>query len=354
MTDTRLPGINVPALSRFLEDSVPGAEPPFRFELIGDGRSNLTFRVSSAGHQWVLRRPPLGHILPTAHDMAREYRAISALADTGVPVPRTFALCEDPSVNDYPFYVMEFVDGVIIGEEMPAGYAAKPEERRQLGLGMVEALAKLHAVDYREVGLEDFGRPDAYLERQVARWATQWDRSKTRDLPEIEELGRRLAKAIPVRSDSTIVHGDFRLGNIVMARDRPGAVLALLDWEMATLGDPLADLGYTLVFWGQAGDPPERFEARVYAQITTAGGFLNRAELVQHYADVSGRDVSAIDFYEAFALYKLAVIVEGIWARHIKGQTVGEGFEQYEHSSPILVRSALDYCDASELRSLRG
>lgn len=354
MTETSPRGIDVPAVSQFLKENVPNAVGPFQFEIIGEGRSNITYRVSDATGGWVLRRPPVGHVLPTAHDMAREYRVISALAGTGVPVPGTFALCEGTAVNEHPFYVMEFVDGVIIGEEAVEGYATVPKERRRLGLGMIDAMAKLHAIDYREVGLEGFGRPEGYIERQVARWSKQFERAKTRDIPGIEELAQRLARAIPAQSDSTIVHGDFRLGNIVMDRDEPGHVLALLDWEMATLGDPLADLGYTLVFWGEADDPPERFEPGPWIKITTAEGFVTRRQLVEHYANLSGRDVTAIDFYEAFAMYKLAVIVEGIWTRHLQGQTVGEGFEQYENMAQIVVDLAFSFCNDSDLRSLHG
>lgn len=348
------PGINYERVVRYFLDNVPGAVEDLRFELIGDGRSNLTYLVSGGDHQWVLRRPPLGHVLPTAHDMVREYRVQSALKATDVPVPRTVALCEDTEVNDYPFYVMEYCTGVILVDSIPPGYAETVEERRRLSLGLVETLVKLHAVDYREVGLEDFGRPEGYLERQVRRWSQQWDRSKTRDLPEIDELIRRLNAAIPGSPPPTIVHGDYRLGNMILDERDPGRVVAILDWEMATLGDPLADLGYTLIYWGQEDDSEERLNLRLASTITARPGFLTRDELVAEYGRRSGRDVSRIDFYQVLALYKLAVIVEGIYARFLKGQTVGEGYDQYAQSCVNLVNLALEIAASSEDRALRG
>ena len=348
------PGINYERVVRFFLDNVPGASPGLRFELIGDGRSNLTYRVSGGEREWVLRRPPLGHVLPTAHDMAREYRVLTALQETDVPVPRTVALCEDPEVNEYPFYIMEYCSGVILVDSLPPGYAETEQERRKLSLALVDTLVKLHAVDYRKVGLEDFGRPEGYLERQVRRWSQQWERSKTRELPEIDELIRRLNAAIPPSPPPTIVHGDYRLGNMILDEHDPGRVIAILDWEMATLGDPLADLGYTLIYWGQQDDSPERLNLRTASTLTARPGFLTRDELVAEYARRSGRDVSHIDFYQVLALYKLAVIVEGIYARFLKGQTVGEGYEQYADSCPNLVRLGLQIAGESADPALRG
>ena len=339
------PGIDPQAVARFFAGHVPGGDAALRFELISGGRSNLTYRVQGGGRDWVLRRPPLGHVLPTAHDMAREYRVLAALAGTEVPVPRPFALCEDPAVNGGPFYVMEYRPGVVLAEALPDGFAASADERRRIGLALVETLVRLHAVDFRAVGLEGFGRPEGYLERQVRRWAQQWERSKTRELPEINELARRLGAALPRSPQPTIVHGDFRLGNLALAPDDPGRVVAVFDWEMATLGDPLADLGYTLVYWFEPGDAAE--QGTGFMNPTAAPGFPSRAELCQEYARRSGRDLEAIDFYRVLALYKLAVISEGIYTRFRQGKTVGPGFAAYRSRSADLARSALAIATAS-------
>jgi aminoglycoside phosphotransferase (APT) family kinase protein len=347
-------GIDDAGISRFFAERIPGGEPPLQIELIGDGRSNLTYLVRANGREWVLRRPPLGHVLPTAHDMAREFRVLSALADTDVPTPRPFALCEDMGYIGAPFYVMEYKPGVIIAEAPPSGYAESAEERRRLSLALVDALVRLHGVDYEAVGLSDFGRPQGYLERQVRRWSEQWERSKTRELLAIDELIRRLRAALPESPAPTIVHGDYRLGNMILAQDDPGRVEAILDWEMATLGDPLADLGYTLTFWGEEGDAPEVLAVHGAMAVSARPGFLSRQEMTAEYERRSGRSVDAIDFYQVFAAYKLAVITEGIHARFLKGLTVGEGFEGYGEQTLRLVERAMSLADQSEDRRLRG
>jgi aminoglycoside phosphotransferase (APT) family kinase protein len=347
-------GIDYAGVSRFFAERVPGGHAPLSIELISGGKSNLTYLVRAGGYDWVLRRPPLGHVLPTAHDMAREFRVLSALAGTGVPVPRTIALCEDTAVNGMPFYVMEYRRGIVIEEELPPGFCATPDERRRLSLALVDTLVKLHAVDYNTVGLGDFGRPDGYIERQVRRWSEQWERSKTRDLPVINELIRRLRASIPESPAPTIVHGDYRLGNMILDPADPGRVVAILDWEMATLGDPLSDLGYTLGYWGQADDPPERLVAAPTGAVTAAPGFLTRAELVEEYARRSGRNVEHVDFYQVLAYYKLAVIAEGIHARFLKGETVGEGFEGYDERVNMVSAMALQMADNAADPRLRG
>ena len=347
-------GIDYEGVSKYFAEHVPGGASPLTISLISGGKSNLTYKVSSGETSWVLRRPPLGHVLPTAHDMAREYRVLSALAATNVPAPRTIALCEDSTVNGAPFYVMEYREGVIIAESIPEGYATTPEERAAMCRGLVETLVKLHAVDYDAVGLSDFGRPEGYLERQVRRWSEQWGRSETRPIPEIQEVIRRLKNSIPPSPPPAIVHGDYRLGNMMLAEDDPGRVVAVLDWEMCTLGDPLSDLGYTLGYWGEPTDDPDYNLARPTSSVTTAPGFFTRAELVAYYGKLSGRDVSNIEFYQVLAFYKLAVITEGIHARFLAGETVGEGFEGYGERTENLVRFALQTADAAADPRLRG
>jgi len=348
------PGIDAERVAKFFAAHVEGGDAPLRFSFLSGGRSNLTYRVEGGGRTWVLRRPPLGHVLPTAHDMAREHRVLSALRDTGLPVPRTRALCSDEAVNGAPFYVMDFAPGVVIEEELPAGYATTPAERRRIGPALMRTLARLHAVDWRAVGLADFGRPEGYLARQVRRWSEQWERSKAGDVPLISELMRRLSAALPETPVSTLVHGDWRLGNVALDPHDPGRVVAIFDWEMATLGDPLADVGYTLVYWGEAGDAPGSRGPGRYAAVTTAEGFHTRAELVDEYSRASGRDVASVEFYEVLALYKLAVISEGAYARWRAGLTAGEGFEKVERVSIPLCEAALAIAERSTLPGLRG
>jgi len=347
-------GIKYESVSTFFAENVPGGRAPLSFSLISGGRSNLTYKVSSDSGTWVLRRPPLGHVLPTAHDMAREFKVLSGVTKVGYPAPKPIALCEDGSVNDYPFYVMEYREGVIIAEEVPPGYADTTERRQAMSKALVRTLVELHAIDYEAVGLGDFGRPEGYIERQVRRWSEQWGRSETRPLPEIQEVIKRLNRAIPTSPPPTIVHGDYRLGNMMLDSDDPGRVVAVLDWEMCTLGDPLSDLGYTLGYWGEEGDPPSYVAARPTSSVTSVPGYFTRRELIDEYAALSGRDVSAIEFYQVLAFYKLAVITEGIHARFLAGETVGEGFEGYGERTENLARFALEIADQSADKRLRG
>lgn len=344
MTNTVPAGIDFDGVSRYFAQNVPGGDAPLSVSLISGGRSNLTYLISSPTTRWVLRRPPLGHVLPTAHDMSREFKVLAGLTPTKVPVPRAIAFCDDVAVNGAPFYVMEYREGVIIAEELPDGYAESEQARQALGYGLIRTLAELHSVDYNEVGLGDFGRPEGYIERQVRRWSEQWERSKTREVPEIDEAIRRLRNALPESPAPTIVHGDYRLGNMMMANDEPGRVVAILDWEMATLGDPLSDLGYTLLYWTEAGDTPE---STAGSMATAVPGFPTRAQMADEYARLTGRDISHVDFYQVLASYKLAVILEGINARYLAGETVGEGFETMGERVVHLINNSLRLADAS-------
>ena len=350
---SELPGIDRERVTRFVLERVPGASPPVEFALISGGRSNLTYRVRAGARDFALRRPPLGHVIATAHDMRREYRVLAALADTDVPVARPLALCEDPSVNEVPFYVMEFRDGVVLQDHVPEGFLRGPEDGRRISQALVDTLAALHAVDPRAVGLADFGRPGGYLARQVERWSKQWQANRTAPLPEIEELLARLARALPTSPHATIVHGDYRLGNMALDRRDPARVVAVFDWEMATLGDPLADLGYTLIYWTEAGEQGAAGGVEATA-VTAQPGFFTRGELTEAYAKASGRDVDAIDFYQVLALTKLAVISEGIYKRFQLGKTVGPGFEGMRRATEPLARRALEIAAASPSARLRG
>jgi len=305
-------GVDVERVSAWLGDNIDGAVAPFRFELIVGGRSNLTFRVTDGGGaEYVLRRPPTGHVLATAHDMAREHRIITAVGRTDVPVPRTIGLCTDGSVNGAPFYVMEYVDGVVLDSPEKADLVP-PELRASACEHLIDVLADLHAADVDEIGLGDLARREGYVERQIKRWSTQWENSKTREIPAIEEVARHLAANVPEQHGVSIAHGDFRFGNCLVDPSS-GRIAAVLDWELCTLGDPLADLGYLGVYWvgadgeGRHNDP------------TSAPGFLSYAEVVERYARRTGRDVSQIDYYVAFSSWRLAVISEGVYARYLHG-----------------------------------
>jgi aminoglycoside phosphotransferase (APT) family kinase protein len=343
-------GVDLDRLRPYFAEHVPLAgDKPLSAELIAGGRSNLTYAISNGTSTWVLRRPPLGHVLPTAHDMVREYKVLTALAGTGVPVPRTYALCEDLEVNDAPFYVMEKVDGVIY-RDGAALSKLDANDARRVSEELVDVLARIHTVDYEKVGLGGFGHPDGFLERQVRRWGQQWERSKTRELPEVDEVARRLNAARPESGPPTIVHGDYRLDNTMMSTTDLGKIVAVLDWEMSTLGDPLADVGLFLLYWGNAG-------AQLIATgsaIDEQAGFLSDDEIVARYAEKSGRVVDALDWYVVFAFYKLAIIVEGIHARFKMGKTLGEGFDSMGETVTALVHGALQRANQSSIPALRG
>ncbi|MDR8414612.1 phosphotransferase family protein [Nonomuraea sp. 3-1Str] len=333
-----VPGIDLPRLSAWMADHVPDTGEPLSVSLISGGRSNLTYLVEGRDRRVVLRRPPLGHVLPTAHDMRREWRVISALAPTPVPVPEPVAFCADEDVIGAPFYLMGHVEGAAVRTKEELG-EPEPEHARRLSERLAEVLAAIHAVDYGEVGLDGFGRPDGYLARQLDRWCQQWERSKTAELPEYDRLVTRLRDRLPSASAGTLVHGDYRLDNTLVRLAPEPEITAVVDWEMSTLGDPLADLGLTLTYWQDPGDE-ERASIPVAGDVTLAPGFLSAAEFAAHYAKASGRDIPDLGFYVAFGNFKLAVIVEGIHARFRQGKTVGEGFEEIGSAVPVLIARA--------------
>ncbi len=293
--------------------------------LIAGGRSNLTYRLDLDAGPIVLRRPPLGHVLPTAHDMTREYRVLTALSGTAVPVPQPLASCQDTDVIGAPFYLMRFVDGAVL-RTVHDGESLSPAQAAELSNLMAETMAAIHGVDLDATGLADFGRPAGYLARQLARWQRQRELSNTRELPGYAELVEQLAARMPASSDGTLVHGDFRLDNTLIRLTQPARVAAVVDWEMSTLGDPLADLGLTLSYWADetTGGPV----AEVGATVTSLPGFWSREAFAARYAELTGRDVSGIGYYIAFGYFKLAIVLEGIHARFLAHQTVGEGFER--------------------------
>ncbi|WP_406071105.1 phosphotransferase family protein [Micromonospora sp. NBC_01638] len=316
------PGLDLAKFEAFLQRACPGTVGgPLRARVIAGGKSNLTYEVTDGSSWWIVRRPPLGHVLATAHDMTREYRVISALQGTDVPVPQTFALCEDPDVVGAPFYVMQRVDGT------PYRHAAQlrplgVERVNAISTRMVDALAALHRVDPAAIGLSDFGRPDGFLTRQVRRWRKQLDASRSRDLAGAEQLHALLEANMPTAGSApAIVHGDYRLDNLLV--DRDDQIAAVIDWEMATIGDPLTDVALLLVYQRM----PALDGGYVVTDACTAPGFITDTEILRCYAAASGRDLSRLGFHLALAYFKIAVILEGIHYRHTHGQTVGQGFE---------------------------
>jgi aminoglycoside phosphotransferase (APT) family kinase protein len=312
------PGLDLQRLAGFVEVTCPGlASGPLQAEVIAGGKSNITYSVTDGVSTWVVRRPPLGHVLATAHDMGREYRVMSALQGTGVPVPRMIARCDDASLMGEPFYLMEYVTGRAYRQAADLAVLG-PDRTRRIAERMVDVLLDLHAVDPASVGLEDFGRPAGFLERQVRRWKQQLDASATRDLPRAHELADLLAASVPADATPAIVHGDYRLDNLLI--DPSDEVVAVVDWEMATIGDPLTDVALMYVYIALA-----RIDTGI-ADAMGAPGFLTQDQVLARYVQASPRDTSRMGFYLGLAFFKLAVIVEGIHRRFVDGKTVGDGF----------------------------
>jgi len=336
-------GIDRAGVEGWFAEHVAGAQPPLSFRRISGGHSNLTYDVRDAvGGRWALRRPPLGKRLGSAHDMGREHRVVSALRPTAVPVAPVVGLCQDESVNGAPFYVMEFVDGPILRGLAEAEAFPDEADRRAIGEQALDTLVAIHAVDPDAAGLGDLGRKQDYVARQLRRWHGQWEKSKTRELAAIDAVHERLSARIPEQGPATIVHGDYRLDNMILTP--AGEVAAVVDWELCTLGDPLADVGLLMVYWPEPGD-----ELIALGQpATLAPGFPGREELKARYAERSGRDLSQLDFFVALGYWKLAIILEGVYARYAAGQygEVDEGIRQFAH----LVERLAEAADEAERR----
>jgi aminoglycoside phosphotransferase (APT) family kinase protein len=336
-------GIDRGEVEAWFAERVPGAQLPLTFERISGGHSNLTYGVRDAGSgHWALRRPPLGKRLGSAHDMRREHRVVSALAPTPVPVAPIVGLCEDESVNGAPFYVMEFVEGPILRGLAEADVFPEEADRKAIGDRVVDTLVEIHAVDPDAAGLGELGRKEDYVARQLHRWQGQWEKSKTRELPAIDAVHERLAARIPAQGPATIVHGDYRLDNMILTPS--GEVAAVVDWELCTLGDPLADVGLLMVYWPEAGE--ETIALGLPA--TLAPGFPKREELRARYAERSGRDLAQLDFFVALGYWKLAIILEGVYARYAAGGygKVDPGIEGFAR----LVERLAEAADEAEQR----
>ena len=332
----------VPAgpLGAFLNKHLGGSGQPLGVEKVGQGRSNLTFKITRGDQSWILRRPPMGDLPETAHDMMREYRVLSGLAGTDVRAPRPVLACSNPNVIGVPFYLMEVVDGLVIRDQLPEQFTV--EHRAAIGEQMIDALAELHTVDPSSVGLGDLGKPEGYTARQVARWSKQWGVMATRELPDVEAVRTWLEDNVPQNSPTAIVHGDYKLDNVVFGAETPPRLRAIFDWEMATLGDPLADLGYLMMFW------PEADEANIggLPQPTQAEGFLPRQPLIERYEERTGFAMTDLNFYRTLALWKLAILTEGLYKRYLAGKADSDWFAVLETAVPQMAAVAREWSGA--------
>ena len=319
-------GIDGPLVTAWFEQHVKDAEPPLQFTLVAGGRSNLTYVITDqAGARYVLRRPPTGRLLPRAHDMSREHQIISAMGPAGIPVPPALGLCEDLSVNGAPFYVMGFVDGVIARTQDDVETAFDEPSRHRAGMALIDALVEIHRVDPDQVGLGDLGRKEGYIARQLKRWYSNYQAANQdrggEPLADMEQIHDRLAAVTPEQGRTSVVHGDYRLDNCILTPDG-SSVVAVLDWELCTLGDPLADLGQLLCYWPEPGE-----FSPLGQTATTMPGFASRDDLVARYAASAGRDLPQLGFYVAFAYWKLACILEGVFARYLGGAMGDDGYD---------------------------
>lgn len=333
-------------LELFLRSHFPESDGPLTLQQFPSGHSNLTYFVSLGGREMVLRRPPFGSKVKSAHDMGREYRVLSRL-HTAYPAPRALLYCDDPEVLGAPFYLMERIHGIILRRKMPSGLHISAEKARRLDESFIDTLARLHSLDYAVIGLGDLGKPEGYLERQVRGWIERYHGSRTHDLPEVEHLSGWLQQHMPAQSSAALIHNDYKFDNMVLDADDITQVKGVLDWEMCTLGDPLADLGTAIAYWVEKDDPAEL--QSVHWGPTTLPGSLSRAQLVERYAQKTGRDVSNIVYYYVFALFKTAVITQQIYYRFHHGLTKDARFAALLDVTKTLLATAVK---ATEQRDL--
>jgi aminoglycoside phosphotransferase (APT) family kinase protein len=352
--------LDLDSLEGYLRDRLPdlindrrldGAK--IQVEQFPGGHSNLTYLVRFGGQEFVLRRPPFGPVAPTAHDMPREYRLLSAIHPVFPLAPRPYLLCEDASVIGVPFYLMERRRGLVIRRDIPKEIGGDLALRRRVSLAMVDALASLHSVDIYSSGLAGMGKPVGFVTRQVKGWTDRWQRSKTSEVPEIDRVISWLAARVPPEPDpglgrpAALVHNDFKLDNVMLDPNDPARIVAILDWEMCAVGDPLIDLGIFLCYWAKKDDPEARRDS--ISPVTTEPGWMSRAEITERYAEKTGRDVSGIAFYETFALFKVAVVLQQIYFRYVRGQTHDERFKDFDRRVAGLARAALELAKQSRM-----
>ncbi|MGC8578954.1 MAG: phosphotransferase family protein [bacterium] len=332
--------LNISTVERFLKDSIPGLEGNLVVEQFPSGYSNLTYLIKVGDRELVLRRPPFGTKAKTAHDMKREYRILNALHPVFRYCPKPLVYSEDPSIIGCPFYVMERIKGIILRRDLPEGLVLKPDQVRQLCENMLDVHLELHSIDYKKIGLADFGKPEGYVRRQVDGWTERYRNARTDDVPDFEEVIKWLHDNMPEETKKPcIIHNDYKFDNIVLAPDNPLKIIGVLDWEMATIGDPLMDLGSSLAYWIQADDPPE-FQA-IRMMPTNIPGAMTRQELVNRYAEKSGMKIDNFDFYYCFGLFRLAGIAQQIYYRYYHKQTKDERFALLIFAVKALEEAAL-------------
>jgi aminoglycoside phosphotransferase (APT) family kinase protein len=331
-------GFDELALAAYLRGKLPGADNPLRVRQFGGGAANLTYLLDYGSDAYVLRRPPLGPVAKTAHDMTREYKVLSVLYRDYPSAPRAFHYCADPAIIGSDFLVMERRQGIVVRRAIPPPFAAYRDAPRRMSEAVVDALAAFHAVDYAALGLEDLGRPDGFVTRQIDGWYRRWQKARLHDLPEMEEVYAWLKENQPRAERFSLVHNDFKLDNVMLADDDPGRVVAVFDWDMCTLGDPLSDLGTLLTYWTERSDPP--YLQAVAMMPVGDVGFMTRDELVKRYGEKSGSPVKQINFYHALGLFRLTVIIAQIYVRYRRGQTKDARFAAFETMIPLMARAA--------------
>lgn len=330
------------AVAAYLRGRLPGSGGALTVRQFGGGAANLTYLLDYGTHQYVLRRPPLGPVPRGAHDMGREYRVLSVLHQVLSTAPRAFLYESDPALIGAPFFVMERRHGIVVRRTLPPQFDGMRAPRR-MSEALVDALVDLHAVDYAALGLSDLGRPAGFIERQIAGWHRRWQRAQTAELPAMVQTHAWLVENVPSTADHTLVHNDYKLDNVMLAADDPGRVVAIFDWDMCTLGDPLSDLGALLAYWSEPADPP--YFKKMASMPTGELGFASRRELVERYATKSGRSLAQIEFYYALSLYRLAVILAQIYIRYARGQTQDARFARLGGVIPLVAQAALDVAE---------
>ena len=331
-------------LAAYLRGRLPGSDQPLTVRQFGGGKANLTYLLDYGGHSYVLRRPPLGPVAPSAHDMAREFNVLSRLYQAFPLAPRAFLFCEERDVLGAPFFVMERREGVVVRTHMPAIYAAMPQAAQRMSEALVDTLVDFHAVDYATLALSRLGKPEGYVARQVEGWHRRWQQAKVEETPAMEAVYGWLRNNMPASPSPTLVHNDYKLDNVMFSPTDPGQPVAVFDWDMCTLGDPLVDLGGLLAYWSEPDDPPYLKLVAASIMPTDQTGFLRRAELVERYAARSGRDISHIRFYHALGLFRVVVILAQIYIRYVRGQTQDARFAGMGQLIPLLAQAAEMVC----------
>lgn len=331
-------------LAAYLEGKLPDTTSSLSVRQFGGGAANLTYLLDYGTSQYVLRRPPLGPVARSAHDMAREYKVLSVLHQAFRYAPQAFLYCDDPGIIGSDFFVMERRQGVVVRRSMPQEFASMPNASQRMSAALVDALAGFHAVDYGALGLSDLGEPDGFISRQIEGWYTRWQAARTEDLADMKSAYNWLKSNQPATSSHSLVHNDYKLDNIMFDSSDPGKVVAIFDWDMCTLGDPLNDLGALLAYWTDPTDPPY---LQSMAMMPTHAGFMTRNELVKRYATKSGRSVHDINFYHALGLFRLTVIIAQIYIRYHRGQTQDQRFAAFGPMIPVMAKATIEISQTS-------